>query len=507
MSSNDYHLKNSSSCIGAAIDSILVGSTMYYCPPTDYEGNPRPNPSGSMPDIGACENQLQNPADIPKWENYTTTDSDLPSDSIYCIEIDELGNKWIGTWGGGLVKFDGTNWTVYNTSNSGLPVNYVLSLAIDGNGNKWIGTWGGGLAKFDGTNWEVYNTSNSDLPDNYVSSIAIDGSGNKWIGTNEGLAKFDGTNWTVYDTSNSGLPDNLVSSLAIDGSGYKWIATYGGLAKFDGTSWTVYNTSKSGLLDNRIRCIAIDESGNKWIGTHSGVAKFDGANWNVYNISNSGLPANDVNYITIDGSGNKWIGTNGGLTVFNEGGIVPVELNSFTVTANGKEVTLNWSTATELNNQGFEIQRKYGSNDFVSVGSVKGNGTTTSPNQYSYVDKLIDGGKYFYRLKQMDFNGTFEYSDVVEVEVRLLDKFNLEQNYPNPFNPTTTIGYVLLEKSNAKLTLLNAIGEEIAVLVNEEQDKGYHKVEFDAANLPSGVYFYSLHSGSFVQTRKMILLK
>ena len=95
----------------------------------------------------------------------------------------------------------------------------------------------------------------------------------------------------------------------------------------------------------------------------------------------------------------------------------------------------------------------------------------------------------------------------IEVEVRVLDKFTLEQNYPNPFNPTTTIGYVLQGKSNAKLTLLNSIGEEIAILVNEEQDKGYHKVEFDGANLSSGVYFYKLSAGNYVETKKMILMK
>lgn len=185
----------------------------------------------------------------------------------------------------------------------------------------------------------------------------------------------------------------------------------------------------------------------------------------------------------------------------------PVELTSFTASATDMEVTLNWSTATELNNQGFEVQRKFGSNDFVTVGSVKGHGTTTSPNQYSFVDKLIDGGKYFYRLKQIDFDGTFEYSNEIEVEVRTLDKFTLEQNYPNPFNPTTVIGYVLQEKSSAKLTLLNALGEEIAVLVNEEQDIGFHKVEFDGSKLTSGVYFYRLQAGNFVETKKMLLLR
>ena len=185
----------------------------------------------------------------------------------------------------------------------------------------------------------------------------------------------------------------------------------------------------------------------------------------------------------------------------------PVELTSCTASSNGKEVTLNWTTATELNNQGFEVQRKFGSNDFITVGSAKGHGTTTSPNQYSYVDKLVDPGKYFYRLKQINYSGTFEYSDEIEVVVRVLDKFTLEQNYPNPFNPTTTIGYVLQEKGNTKLTLLNALGEELAILVNEDQEKGFHKVEINGSNLTSGVYFYQLHAGSFIETKKMILMR
>lgn len=186
---------------------------------------------------------------------------------------------------------------------------------------------------------------------------------------------------------------------------------------------------------------------------------------------------------------------------------LPVELTSFTATSNGNIVMLNWSTATELNNYGFEIQRKALGGDFGTVAFVKGQGTTAQQNQYSFVDKNLDEGKYFYRLKQMDYGGQFNYSQIVEVDVRMLNKFSLEQNYPNPFNPTTTLGYVLQEKSNAKLTLLNSLGEEIAVLVNEEQDKGYHKVEFNGSRLASGVYFYKLTAGSFISTRKMMLLK
>ena len=148
---------------------------------------------------------------------------------------------------------------------------------------------------------------------------------------------------------------------------------------------------------------------------------------------------------------------------------------------------LTWSTATELNNYGFEIQRRVSVSEFVTVAFIKGNGTTAEKNEYSFTDKNLDAGKYSYRLKQVDLDGKFEYSNTIEVEVSPVLVYSLEQNFSNPFNPTTTIGYVLQEKSNAKLTVLNAIGEEIVVLVNEEQDKGYHKVEFDGSELTSGV--------------------
>jgi hypothetical protein len=258
------------------------------------------------------------------WTVYNTSNSGLPENTVYVIAIDKEGNKWIGT-GGGLAKFDGINWIVYNTSNSGLPSNYVSAIAIDGQGNKWIGTLGGGLAKFDGVNWTVYNTLNSSLASNRVWAIALDGQENKWIGTfGGGLAKFDGVNWTVYNSSNSGLPYDYVYAIAIDGQGNKWIGTYsGGLAKFDGVNWTVYNTLNSNLPYNDVWEIAIDEQGNKWIGTYRGLAKFDGVNWTVYNTSNSGLPSNDVWAIAVDGQGNKWIGTYGrGIAVYREGGVM-----------------------------------------------------------------------------------------------------------------------------------------------------------------------------------------
>jgi hypothetical protein len=187
--------------------------------------------------------------------------------------------------------------------------------------------------------------------------------------------------------------------------------------------------------------------------------------------------------------------------------IVPVELTSFTAATNGKEVMLNWSTVTELNNHGFEIQRSLEGVEFFTVGFVNGHGTTTEQQNYSYADKYLDNRSYYYRLKLVDYDGSYEYSDVVEVDYKAFNSYLLEQNYPNPFNPTTTIGFGIANKSNVKITILNAIGEEVAVVLNEEKDSGYHRVEFNGANLPSGVYFYQLKAGDFISTKKMILLK
>lgn len=195
-----------------------------------------------------------------------------------------------------------------------------------------------------------------------------------------------------------------------------------------------------------------------------------------------------------------------------ENQVVPVELSSFNAIVNDNDVTLNWVTSSELNNSGFWIERLQTYEitileNWEKVGFVRGEGTTTNQKEYSFIDKDLSGGKYFYRLKQVDHNGSYEYSDVIKVDVRTLNEYALEQNYPNPFNPVTTIEYVLKANSNAKLTLLNAIGEEVAVLVNDEQDKGFHKVDFNASALANGVYFYRLQAGNYVQTRKMILLK
>jgi hypothetical protein len=187
--------------------------------------------------------------------------------------------------------------------------------------------------------------------------------------------------------------------------------------------------------------------------------------------------------------------------------IIPVELTSFTAISNNGAVELNWQTATEVNNHMFEIERKAEGSEFRTIGFVEGHGTTTEPQSYSYIDNEVQRGTYVYRLKQIDFNGTFKYSNEVEVDATGPLTFSLGQNYPNPFNPSTKINYKVPEAGNVKLAVYNIVGEEVAVLVNGFTQAGSFDVTFNASNLPSGVYLYKLQSANSVQTKKMLLLK
>ena len=187
---------------------------------------------------------------------------------------------------------------------------------------------------------------------------------------------------------------------------------------------------------------------------------------------------------------------------------LPVELSSFSSSVNGRDVILNWSTATELNNSGFDIERSVSPGQWSKIGNVTGNGTTSSPVDYTYTDKNLATGKYSYRLKQVDYNGNFEYFNLNgEVFVGIPGRFNLSQNYPNPFNPTTSINFDIPVDSRVTISLFDLSGREVAKLVNDFRTAGYYSVNFNASNLSSGTYFYRIDAGSFTDTKKMLLIK
>ena len=208
-------------------------------------------------------------------------------------------------------------------------------------------------------------------------------------------------------------------------------------------------------------------------------------------------------YINFDG----WNETNPPYIVVDYFYITPVELSSFTASTDNGTVNLNWSTATETNNKGFEIERKSANGEFQKVGYVAGFGTTTEPKSYNFADNKVEGGEYTYRLRQLDLNGSSSYSNLVEVEVTTPKVFSLEQNYPNPFNPTTLIQYSIPADQRVKLNVYNLLGQKVMTLVDGIQKSGQHEVNFNASGLASGIYFYKLEAGTQSSIKKMILMK
>jgi Secretion system C-terminal sorting domain len=225
------------------------------------------------------------------------------------------------------------------------------------------------------------------------------------------------------------------------------------------------------------------------------------------------ISAPSTNYqLFIVDSTTQFTAQGNGFYKLNSDLFIPVELTSFSAEVSGNEIVLNWITATELNNQGFEIERSIDNETFENIGFVPGYGTTTDTKVYSYNIIEYPVGTQFYRLKQIDFDGTFEYSDAVEVEGLTPDQFTLFQNYPNPFNPSTSIKFSIPVDSNVKLKLYNLLGQQVAVLLNSEIAAGIHEVDFNASNFSSGTYFYTLEASgnngsNFSTTKKMILMK
>ena len=501
----------------------------------------------------------QNP---PQWIIYNTSNSLLPSNDIDHIVIDNINRKWISFPGFGLLKIDNEDWTLYNISNSNIPSDFLISINVDENLNLWAGGYNSNfqLTKFDGFSWTTWNSTNSPIPEDYVMSLIFDNqndlwllcmsdppSGSNyvleltqdsvwnfhasfttfigyrqmlfdehqilWVGVWNGLYKYDGDS-LIFINNQLG---QYITDIKKDLSGNIWIAAglagWGGLVKYDGILFTGYNIEATS--------IELDSIGNLWIGTEAllnpsaELIKYDGNNWITYNSSNSSLPSTyRITDLTFDKFGNLWIGTSdSGLVVFNEDGIIiPVELSSFTTSVINNNVELNWSTETETNNQGFEIERREGNRelevgDWEKIGYVAGFGTTTEPKSYSFTDKNLPTGKYSYRLKQIDFDGTFEYSQVIEAEVIALSEFALEQNYPNPFNPTINIEFRIANFGFVSLKVYDILGREVAVLVNEVKPAGEYEVEFNAGDLSSGIYLYRITSGNFIETKKLMFMK
>jgi hypothetical protein len=191
-------------------------------------------------------------------------------------------------------------------------------------------------------------------------------------------------------------------------------------------------------------------------------------------------------------------------------GIIPVELVSFNAEVEQNVIVLKWETATETNNQAFMIERSSDNFNFEKIGEIEGKGTTTEKQEYIFRDASISSGKgkVYYRLRQIDFDGTENLSEVIEVDYSMIPKvFSLSQNYPNPFNPMTTIRFDIPKEVKVTLKMYDMLGAEVETLIDEVMEPGYYKYEWNASKFASGVYFYRLTAGNFVSTKKLILLR
>ncbi len=344
-----------------------------------------------------------------------------------------------------------------------------------------------------------------------------------WTGTCNTTTKTDNSEirtvspeigWMTFDISS--IPENA-AILSINFNGYVndtnypyWSATpMGTIDPVAASASAIYNQVTNNTSQGTAY-IYSDENSSFSTGWHS-YPLGNGAVSDLQNVIGQGWFSVGIDdrdgsatyYINFDG----WNEPNPPYLVVNYEYVTPVELSSFTAESKDGNVTLNWSTATETNNRGFGIERKSADGEFLNIGFTAGFGTASGPQSYSYSDKNVGSGNYTYRLKQLDFNGSFTYSKEVNINVTSPIQYTLEQNYPNPFNPNTTIKYSIPEDGMVKIRVYNLLGQEVMTLVNNIQKAGRYEIVFDASKLASGVYYYRMESLKYISIKKMILLK
>lgn len=464
-----------------------------------------------------------------------------PVSSLHCIFFTDLQNGWSSGLGGDVIHTTngGETWVFQDN----LDYQDIFKLFFIDENNGWAA--GGFFDYLSGSYGRaIYNTTDGGLNWNVQYDVT-----------------FETELQSIYFLdSNTGYAAGGIAVMKTTNGGSSWFVQQS-LSGF-GLKDIVFINNATGFVTGQYVGVPhysvifkTTDAGNNWneisLGTNealSGLYFTDELNGWAVGVDYSSGNSLALIYRTTDG-GNNWVKQNippfdavsqvffvndtkgwavGSLgTIITTESSVPVELSSFTADAADGNVNLNWKTESEKNNSGFEVERLKDYKiaklqDWEKIGFVEGQGTTTEENSYSFVDNEISSGQYQYRLKQIDYDGSFKYSDVVQVGVSAPQEFSLQQNYPNPFNPSTKIKYSVPQLSKVQIIIFDALGNEIEPLVNKEKQAGTYEITWDAANLPSGVYFYQLRAtpgdgqavdpsaGSgqvFIQIKKMILLK
>ena len=480
---------------------------------------------------------------FPQFWEYQVSGTTQHLNGVHMLDT-QIG--WICGDAGTLLKTSnsGQNWTQVNATvndlNSILFKDASLGVAVGDDGTI-IRTTNGG------TNWFVVASGTTEQF-RKVSS----GSGNTFFAAGDnGLISVSTDNGATWNLKNAGTNIRFRGTAAT-ASNKVWIVGENGVIKYSTDGGNNWNDQTSGITNNDINDIQfINESigfagadGSNFIFTTDG-----GQNWAPRNsgifFDLHGIYFQDANigwgvsivgtiFFTTDG-GSSWtsqpcgsaftlreahflhqgkgwtVGDNGTIAMFTDN-TVPVELTSLSANVTGNNVSLKWSTATETNNSGFQVERRNTQNErsdeWVNIGFVNGHGTSIEQQSYFFNDQNLSAGKYLYRIMHIDFYGSFEYFELEsEVIVNAPYTFSLSQNYPNPFNPTTLIKFSIPVKGNVTLKVYDIIGNEVATLVNENKDAGTFEVNFSAEDLSSGIYLYQLKSSSFIETKKMTLIK
>lgn len=390
-----------------------------------------------------------------------------------------------GVYYGDPDPFPSTNWELLTTTNGG--TNWVrLPQANFPPADSAAQEWGSANSMDIVGNTVWFNSYYGGTTSNPVKVYKSTNKGMNW--TSHPIPFPSGGNYGVlaFSSGNNGAIGSVNGDLGLTSDG--------------GATWTFTTMTGSAF---RGMCNGVGQ--NLFITVGNSGACYVSKNFGAW----TALPTGSTQTLrSVDATANvAWTVGNSGTILKLTGSPLPVEFTSFSATVIDRDVNLNWTTATELNNQGFEIQRKTLDGEYVTVAFVEGHGTTQQAQSYAYSDKNVEFGKYTYRLKQVDFGGRYYFSDEIEVDARIPSKFALNQNYPNPFNPTTTINYEVAKDSRVTIKVYDVIGNEVATLVNEIKPAGTYDVVFDASNLGNGVYFYKLQAGNFTAVKKLILLK
>jgi len=414
---------------------------------------------------------------------------------------------YIGSRDGGSV-FGGQMDEVrlWNVARSGAQIRSAMHCTLTGSESGIVGYWqfdeGTGSTAYDKTsngNNGTLTNFNFNSSSGWVSSTAPLGPGTNTSTTSftSGTASLGTVSLTttdafdnavdLYSTKISGAPNSLPSGSSTVLNDRYWIVNvFGTPGTFAGNmTFTVPSTFTNNGAASASNYTLYHRNSN------------DDGTWTSVGTA-SGLTATTITFNNITSFSQFSLGTNDPL---------PVELVSFIASIKNNVVELQWQTATEVNNYGFEIECKLKNGNWNKIGFVQGAGNSNSPKSYSFTNNNVRSGVYIYRLKQIDIDGSYKYSNEIEVILTAPKEFSLSQNFPNPFNPTTIIKYSIPNSEKVLIKVYDVLGREVKTLLDEYKDTGTYEIEFNASNLTSGLYFYKITSGKYSEVKKMLLVR